>query len=81
MVHIQINLILSPVHSIENTVDYLDENGTLELEMELLYQQMVVVQKMVDLKVEQLDEVVLILGNQFGTFSNKVHFYEEITTN
>ena len=70
------------VHSIENTVDYLDENGNIRVGAATAslpangsgsknggFEGGLVGRSGFD-----------ALGGQFGTFSNKVHFYEEITT-
>jgi hypothetical protein len=70
------------VHSIENTVDYLDENGNIRVGAASAslpangsgsknggFEGGLVGRSGFD-----------ALGGQFGTFSNKVHFYEEITT-
>ena len=70
------------VHSIENTVDYLDENGNVRIGAASSslpangsgssnggFEGGLVGRSGFD-----------ALGGQFGTFSNKVHFYEEITT-
>ena len=70
------------VHSIENTVDYLDENGNVRVPAASAslpangsgsknggFEGGLVGRSGFD-----------ALGGQFGTFSNKVHFYEEITT-